>query len=134
MAERNKITYLFRRPKFPLICDLDGELMAATSAAAFQRRIARFELPSGRRFDLVDGTGEGWALYSEWMAVSPLTIKKRWTKLEIIRLFNQSANARRTGEAYPETRLSSRSVLRVVTEIAALPARRLLSARDFKHG
>lgn len=127
MAERNKITYVFRRPKFPLICDLDGELIAATSTAAFQSRIARFELPSGKHFCLVDVTGEGWALHTEWMAVSPLTIKKRWTKFEIIRLFNQSANARRMGEAYPETRLSSRSVSRVVTDIAALINRNSLT-------
>jgi hypothetical protein len=69
---------------------------------------------------MVDMTGEGWALHTEWMAVSPLTIKKRWTKFEIIQLFNRSPNARRMEEAYLETRLSNRPVSRVVTDIAAL--------------
>jgi hypothetical protein len=54
------------------------------------------------------------------MVVSPLTLKKNWTKAEIIRLFNYSANARRTGWAYPETSLSGKSLQRVVTDIAGI--------------
>lgn len=115
-----KIAYVFRRPKFPIICDLDGELISASSPARFQRRLDSLSLPSGKCFRLVDATGEGWALHTEWMTVSPLTIKKRWTKSEIIRLFNLSANARRTGQTYPEASLSNKSVQRVVADIAAL--------------
>ena len=40
------------------------------------------------------------------MIVSPLTLKKRWTKAAVIRPFNESENARRLGAAYPETSLS----------------------------
>jgi len=36
------------------------------------------------------------------MIVSPLTIKKRWKKIDVIRLFNNSDSARRIGAAYSE--------------------------------
>jgi carboxylesterase type B len=51
--------------------------------------------------------------------VSPLTFKKRWTKSSVIRLFNESENARRIGLAYPETSLSGKSVSRIITDVAA---------------
>ena len=65
---------------------------------------------------------EGWSFHSDLMIVSPLTFKKRWTKSAVIRLFNESENARRIGVAYPETSLSGKSVSRIITDVAALAA------------
>jgi hypothetical protein len=33
---------------------------------------------------MIDTTGEGWAFHLESMIVPSLTVKKRWTKLEVI--------------------------------------------------
>jgi hypothetical protein len=52
--------------------------------------------------------------------VSPLTLKKRWKKIEVIRLLNESANARRIGAVYPEAHVPRRSIVRIIAEIAAL--------------
>ena len=54
------------------------------------------------------------------MIVSPLTLKKRWKKIEAIRLFNESANARRIGAVYPEAYAPRRSIERIIAEVAAL--------------
>jgi hypothetical protein len=54
------------------------------------------------------------------MVVSPLTIKKRWTKLEVIRLFNASETSRRIGVIYPEACIPRRSISRIIAEVAAL--------------
>jgi hypothetical protein len=88
----------------------------------FQRQIERFEFQSGEILDVVDATGEGWSFHADLMIVSPLTLKKRWTKSAVIRLFNESENARRIGVAYPETYLSGKSVSRIITDVAALAA------------
>ena len=72
--------------------------------------------------DIVDATGEGWAFYADLMIVSPLTLKKRWKKVEVIRLFNESDNARRISAAYPEAYVPRRSLVRIIEEVAALAA------------
>jgi hypothetical protein len=114
-----KIQYAFRRPRFPIICAVGGELVSAWSAVDFQRQIERFEIQSGEVLDVVDATGEGWSFHSDLMIVSPLTFKKRWTKSAVIRLFKKSENARRIGVVYPEISLSGKSVSRIITDVAA---------------
>jgi hypothetical protein len=100
-----KIRYVFRRPKFPIVCVVADELISARSPAAFQRQIERFELESDAVLEIVDATGEGWAFHAELMVVLPLALKKTWRKLEVARLYNESQNARRVGGTYPETAL-----------------------------
>lgn len=122
MQINGKIQYAFRRPRFPIICAVGGELVSAWSAVDFQRQIERFEIQSGEVLDVVDATGEGWSFHSDLMIVSPLTLKKRWTKSAVIRLFNESENARRIAVVYPEMSLSGKSVSRIITDVAALAA------------
>lgn len=98
------------------------ELLSAASPAAFQRQIARLDFGGAKVIDVVDATGEGWAFHAELMIVSPLTLKKRWQKLEVIRLFNESDNARRIGVSYPEVYIPRRSLVRIIAEVAALAA------------
>ena len=96
-----KVRYAFRRPRFPIIYAAGNELLAALSPAAFQRQLERLEPHGAKVLDMVDATGEGWAFHSDLMIVSPLTLKKRWKKIDVIRLFNGSDNALRTGAAQP---------------------------------
>jgi len=117
-----KVQYAFRRPRFPIIYAVGSELRSATSPAAFQRQLQRLELQGAKVLDIVDATGEGWAFHSDLMIVSPLTLKKRWKKIEVIRLFNGSDNARRIGAAYPEAYIPRRSLVRIIAEVAALAA------------
>jgi len=117
-----KVQYAFRRPRFPIVCVVGEELISAGSPAAFQRQVGRLDLQGGKVLDIVDATGEGWAFHTEMMIVSPLTLRKRWTKSAVIRLFNESENARRIGGAYPETSLSGRTLTRIIADVAALAA------------
>ncbi len=122
MKVSGKIRYVFRRPRCPIICAVADELISAGSPAAFQRQIERLELESDAVPDIVDATGEGWASHAELMVVSPLTLKKRWRKLAVVHLYNESQNARRIGRTYPETALSGRSLARIIADVAALAA------------
>jgi hypothetical protein len=117
-----RVRYAFRRPRFPIVWANRGEVLSAGSAATFQRQIERLDLDGVKAIDIVDATGEGWAFHTELMVVSPLTLKKRWTKIEVIRLFNGSDNARRTGAAYPEAYARRRSLDLIIAEVAALAA------------
>ena len=56
----NAITFAFRKPRFPLICDLDGDVCAAQSAAMLQRRLGGRELPDDKKMRFVDSSGESW--------------------------------------------------------------------------
>ncbi|MGH8656966.1 MAG: hypothetical protein ACREV4_00335 [Gammaproteobacteria bacterium] len=100
-----KVQYAFRRPRFPVVCAAGDELISAESRAALQRQLKRLEFQGDEVLDMVDATGEGWAFHVNLMIVSPLTLKKRWTKSAVVRLFNRSENARRLGSAYTETSL-----------------------------
>ena len=117
-----KVQYAFRRPRFPIVCAVGDELISAGSPAAFQRQIARFDVQAGKTLDIVDARGEGWAFHVDLGIVSPLTLKKRWTKTAVIRLFNESDNARRIGAGYPEAFISRRSLARIITDVAVLVA------------
>ncbi len=122
MTVNGKVQYAFRRPRFPIVCAVGAELISAESPAAFQRQVQRVDLQGGEVLDIVDATGEGWVFHVELMIVSPLTLKRRWTKSAVIRLFNESENARRIGGAYPDTSLSGRTLTQIITDVAALAA------------
>ena len=62
-----KIQYVFRRPKFPIICAVGNELLSATSPAVFQRQLERLDLQGAKVIDIVDATGEGWAFHADLM-------------------------------------------------------------------
>ncbi len=117
-----KVQYAFRRPRFPIVCAVGDELISAGSSTVFQRQIDRFDVQAGKTLDIVDARGEGWAFHVDLGIVSPLTLKKRWTKAAVIRLFNESDNARRIGAVYSEAFIPRRSLARIISDVALLVA------------
>jgi hypothetical protein len=117
-SKTKAIVFAFRRPRFPVICDLDGDLFAAASAAVLQRRLG--ELPNDKKMRFVDTTGESWMLLPDQMILAPEFPMRRWRKSEIIRMFNESRQAREMGVCYPEHRLSNKRLDRIVCEIGAI--------------
>lgn len=114
------IQFLFRRPKFPVICDAQGVLVGAGTPKQLSEQLASIELTAGEQIPFIDATAEGWVLDVDHMIVSPLTFKKSWTKKEVIELFNGSKTARQAGLEYPTTSLSSKRFDRIVREIVKL--------------
>ncbi|MEJ2725019.1 MAG: hypothetical protein P8175_10325 [Deltaproteobacteria bacterium] len=121
MVERKEmIRFIFRRPKFPVICDAQGVLIGAQTAKQLHDQIRSIELSQGEQLPVVDATGEGWVLHIDLMILSPLTFKKRWTKKEVIELFNKSQTAKQAGLEYPLRSLSSKRFDRIAGEIVKL--------------
>jgi len=111
---------LFREPKFPLVCDADGFLVAATSLRDFSAQVAVLDLPPDANLPVVDASAEGWVFNTQYQLLSPLTLKKRWTKKEVIALFNGSSAARKLGGKYSERSLSAKRFDRILSEIVKL--------------
>ena len=122
-SNTNAITFAFRKPKFPLICDFDGDLFAAHSPAALQRRLAGVELADEKKARFVDASGEAWMFLAEKGIFAPGFSIRRWRKIEVIRMFNESRSANSMGLQYPERRLANRRLDMIVRDIAALLTR-----------
>ena len=119
-SKSKTITFAFRKPRFPLICDLDGDVCAAQSAAMLQRRLGGRELPDDKKMRFVDSSGESWIFLPDQMVFAPMFVPRKWRKIEIIELFNGSRAANEGGLHYPERRLENRRLDTIVREIAAL--------------
>jgi hypothetical protein len=114
------VGYLFIRPKFPIICRIDNTLLAAKSGAELDSKLKSLGSIADGHYDVIDGSGQGWSLNTEYMVVSPICIKSRWTKKEIIQMYNNSRCSEMTGEKYSEKSLSAKRVDRIVADVAKL--------------
>ena len=70
------LKYIFRKPKFPIICNFDGVLVAAKSEITFTRQLDKLKIDIEKSYPLISISGEGWKFLPQYMAVSPLTAKK----------------------------------------------------------
>lgn len=113
------IDYLFRLPKFPIICVIGDWLVTAPSEVVFERRIANITLTPNASYSIVDSTGEDWEFYSGQMYIVPM-MRRKWSKKKIIQTYNQSRNCAQTGITYSEKSLSSKRFEVVYMDIVAL--------------
>jgi len=105
MTQVTELGYLFRKPAYPILVDVDGHLIAAKSGMALLRQLAGLSMQHETHYGAIDSSAEGWGLSvcEDGMAVvSPLTMKKRWTKLEVIRLYNSRKKRKWSDQPYSE--------------------------------
>jgi hypothetical protein len=114
------VQFLFRKPKYPVIVDIDGDVICGRSAIVLAKRLSKLINLQEKSYDAIDSTGEGWSFYSDKWVLSPLCIKKRWTKLEIIRLYNNRKNKTSDHITYFEKSLSSKRLDMVFNDIFEL--------------
>ncbi|MBN1221462.1 MAG: hypothetical protein JXM69_21255 [Anaerolineae bacterium] len=114
-----KIDYLFRKPKFPVICSIGDILITAKSEAEFQRRIDKVNLTPDMSYNIVDSTGEGWEFYTNKLYIIP-ALRRKWSKKRLIQTYNDSQNCQSAGITYSEKSLSSKRFEKVFADIVAL--------------
>ena len=113
-----KLQYLFRKPIFPMVSNIEGYFVGAKTLKELSIRLTKIQLDRNKSYDMVDFTGEGWSLYLPKMVISPLTLKKRWTKREIIKLFNERKNIELAeGKKYSEKSLSAKRLDKIIFDL-----------------
>ena len=112
------IAYIFRKPKYPIICNIDGYILGAKSEKSFLKQLNNVEIDPEKNYDLIDISAEGWWFLPNYMAISPLTMKKKWFKKEIISLYNNRKNS--TEKKYSERSLSAKRFDKIFNDIIEL--------------
>ena len=115
------VKYILRKPEFPIIINLDGHVIAATPQS-LPKQLSCLGLSADSSYDVIDQSGEGFGLFVSDVifGVSPLVMKKTWTKLELIRLYNGRKNKTADEPAYSEKSLSAKKVVRIISDISGL--------------
>lgn len=113
------LRYWPRRPRFPIIVDTGNGLIGALSGTECARRIARLgPFDDDAALPVIDSTAEGFGFYPKMMLITPLTVKKRWKKAEVIALYNDRKKP--GAPEYKPGSLSNRGLDRVVSEVVHL--------------
>jgi hypothetical protein len=73
---------------FPVLIDTGTELVVLRTAAEAERRLAGRVDPGAGFLHAIDARVEGFSYHPAHDTLSPLTVKKVWTKAEIIALYN----------------------------------------------
>lgn len=116
-----QLRFIFREPVFPMVANINGHFIGAATPADLLVALSRINLAKDKLYDMVDGTGEGWSLYVPKMIISPLSVKKRWTKREVIKLFNERKNTETGGgRNYSEKSLSAKRLDKIISDLAKL--------------
>jgi hypothetical protein len=117
------IRCMFRRPVFPIIIGIDGIVVSARSTQGLEKKFSQIALAAGRLYPVVDSTGATWDLYVDGMILSPLTLRKRPTKKELIALVNGRTNKHPDEVPYLEKSLSNKTFERIFEELVNITAK-----------
>ena len=111
---------LFRKPIYPLIVISKDKLMAAFNIKELSKCcISAKPEKEGGVIKSIDSTGEEFWYSPEKYAISPGFAFKRWTKKQIIELYNNS-NSVSEDTKYSEKSLSSKRLVRIISDICYL--------------
>ena len=128
-----KLQYLFRKPVFPMVSNIEGYFVGAKTPKDLSIKLIKIPFDRDKSYDMVDFTGEGWSLYLPKMLISPLTLKKRWTKREIIKLFNERENIKvAEGKKYSEKSLSAKRLDKRIFDLVEMSSGSVTKKRKRK--
>jgi hypothetical protein len=109
---------LFRRPIFPVVGFAGDRLYSALDLKMLAPILVRLGLSAGGDIaKVVDSTGEEFSYSSEQRVLSPGFMSKRWTRRQIIDLYNNRIGSDRR---YSARSLSNKIVSEIVAEISDL--------------
>ena len=104
-----------------MVTNIEGHFIGAKTPKDLIRKLTKIQFDPDKSYGMVDFTGEGWSLYAPKMVLSPLTLKKRWTKREIIKLFNERENIELAeGKKYSEKSLSAKRLNKIISDLVEI--------------
>jgi hypothetical protein len=114
------ITYIFRKPIFPVIAYFNGTLIGGKTGAQFENNLKKYNIHIEKPHDVIDATGEVWLLSIEPLAMSPLSFKSRFTKIKLIQIYNISNNCKENRMPYSEKSISNKKFIKILKDILEL--------------
>ena len=115
---RTDFSIFSRTPKFPVVGFADKVLFSALELSGLASILVRFEPSSGKdKIQVVDSNGEEFWYFREQCILAPGFTIRRWTKQQIIDLYNSNVESDRI---YGVRSLSSKRLSEIVSEISKL--------------
>ena len=119
----NQINFkvLLRSPKYPVIVIEDNDIWTASGIEELGMIcVTSKPVEDEDSIKVIDCTGEEfWYLPDQYVLV-PGFFTKKWTKKQIIELYNNSESARERNIRYPLKSLSSKRISKIVTDICEI--------------
>ena len=112
---------LLRSPKYPVIVVTEEGLYSAYNIKQLGT-ICVISEPIDDDFELIviDSSGAEFKYFAEHTALMPGILNKKWTKKQIIELYNNSVEAEESNIEYPMKSISNKKVSRIIGEICEL--------------
>ena len=119
--EQIEFNVLFRNPVYPVIIISEDKLTAAFNKKQLAESCIDSTLPEGENFiKIIDSSAEEFWYSHENFAIAPGFAFKKWTKKQIVELYNNSSNAKKSDEKYPLKSLSNKKLSRIIGDICEL--------------
>ena len=112
---------LFRSPKYPVIVIAEDDIWPAYNIKELGT-VCYISEPTENSdtIKVIDSSGEEFWYLPEQVALTPGFMQRKWTKKNIIELYNQSETAKETNVQYSLNSLSSKRLSTVVADICNL--------------
>lgn len=119
--EQINFRILLRPPKYPVIVVTEKGLYSAYNIEQLATLCVVSE-PIDDSFEVIviDSSGAEFIYFAEHTALMPGIPNKKWTKKQIIELYNNSVEAEESSIEYPMKSISSKKVSRIIGEICDL--------------
>lgn len=110
-----------RKPKYPVIVLSADHLYSAFNIKQLAKSCISSTLIEDKNIiQVIDSTGEEFWYSPEQYILSPGLAFKKWTKMQLIEIFNSSSNAKSQGQKYSTKSLSSKRLEKIVSDICEL--------------
>ena len=122
MKDNNKlIKYVFRSPVFPVIIISHDKLLSASNFKTLTIKLLE-AIPQGNEniIKTIDSTGKEFWYNFQNKVFAPGFSFKRWTKMKMIELFNNSSNAIKLNKLYSTKSISNKKLAKIIKEICEL--------------
>jgi hypothetical protein len=119
--EQINFKVLLRSPKYPAIVISEDGIFSAYNIKQLGTLCVLSEtFDEDDKIKVVDSSGQEFIYFQEHTALMPGILNIKWTKKQIIALYNNSANANDTNIKYSLKSLSNKKLSRIIGEICEL--------------
>ena len=119
--EKIEFNIIMRKPKYPVIILSAERLYSAFNIKQLAESCVTSTPVEGKKYiQVIDSTGEEFWYSPDQYVLSPGFSFKKWTKKQLIEIFNCSSNAKDSMQEYSIKSLSAKRLEKIVGDICEL--------------